>query len=119
MITFIRKSLINFSSRIKLFIKESLFWRIWISSWLYYEIKNPPYYRRYKKQYNFYKKVLRLHENSTDLIFDVGANVGSKSDIFSRLAKQVIAFEPSPSLFLLLKNKFKNRNVQILNLALG
>jgi FkbM family methyltransferase len=35
---------------------------------------------------------------STDVVFDVGANLGLHTLTFSRLAKHVIAFEPNPSL---------------------
>jgi predicted RNA methylase len=35
--------------------------------------------------------------SSGDLVFDVGANVGNRSKIFSRLGARVIAFEPQPA----------------------
>jgi len=55
-----------------------------------------------------------------DLVFDVGANVGQRSAIFSRLAKMVVAFEPQPQCVKHLKSRFKFKsNVKIEPIALS
>ncbi len=45
-----------------------------------------------------------------DLVFDIGANVGDKSDIFLQLGATVIALEPLYNLFIHLSHRFKNNN---------
>lgn len=57
-----------------------------------------------------------------DVVADIGANIGLTAILFSSLAKQTYAFEPSPSTFRLLsENLAKNRitNVETINLGLG
>ena len=46
-----------------------------------------------------------LDQNS--LIFDIGANVGEVTRIFSKTNARVIAFEPHPNAFIKLQKKFK------------
>jgi FkbM family methyltransferase len=65
---------------------------------------------------SFYRKFI----NSGDLCFDVGANVGDKSDIFCRLGARVIAVEPQPLCVDKIRERFQSyNNIEILNLALG
>jgi FkbM family methyltransferase len=47
------------------------------------------------------------------LCFDVGANIGDKTDLFLRLGAKVIAVEPQRSCQLVLKRRFKNSDVVI------
>jgi len=59
-------------------------------------------------QLGFYSQFI----SSRDLVFDVGANVGSRSKLFLNLGAKVVAFEPQPELcehltqHLRLHNKF-------------
>jgi FkbM family methyltransferase len=55
----------------------------------------------------------------TDLVFDVGANVGDKATIFSELADKVIAIEPQAETFAALRDRFVNTNVTPVNKAVG
>lgn len=55
---------------------------------------------------HFYK----LFVKPGDLCFDIGANVGRKTDIFLKLGAKVIAVEPQPEYAQFLKNKFKNKS---------
>src|SRR5271157_289472 len=54
--------------------------------------------------------------SSNDLVFDIGATVGSRSEVFSRLARMVIAVEPQPGLL----DKFKTHpNIVVVEKACG
>lgn len=104
---------------IKANLKKSQLWKRIINSDLYQRIKFPVKFEKQQKELNFYRKFLKSHPSKNRLIFDVGANRGNKSFIFSKLAKKVVAFEPSAKLFLFLKKRFKNSNVIIYDCALG
>jgi len=57
-----------------------------------------------------------------DVVADIGANIGLTAILFSALAKQTYAFEPSPSTFRVLSaNLARNgvENVEAINLGLG
>ena len=55
-----------------------------------------------------------------DLVFDVGANIGQRSAIFSQLAGMVVAFEPQPLCLTHLRSRFKFKsNVKIEPIALS
>jgi FkbM family methyltransferase len=56
------------------------------------------------------------------VVLQVGANIGLTAILFSRLAKTVYAFEPSPTTFGILKanlSRARADNVQALNLGAG
>ena len=86
---------------------------------LYQKIRHNDEYKKQKEEYNFYKNLIQSLHFKYGLIIDVGANVGNKSKLFSKLAKKVLAFEPSPKSFYILKHRFNNSNVEIFNCALG
>ena len=52
-----------------------------------------------------------------DLIFDVGANGGYKTDIFLRIGAKVVAIEPDEASQRILKQKFLNYNLRKKHLA--
>ncbi len=55
-----------------------------------------------------------------DLCFDIGAHVGNRSSIWSKLGAKVICVEPQRNLFSYLQWHFKNRNqVLLVNTAVG
>jgi|GEM_PF-377290 len=57
-----------------------------------------------------------------DVVADIGANIGLTALLFSTIAAQTYAFEPSPSTFNLLKQNLHNnnvRNVDAFNLGFG
>lgn len=62
----------------------------------------------------FYKEFI----SENDLVFDVGANVGNRTNIFIALGAKVIAIEPQESLARYLAKKVKNRAI-VLNKGLG
>lgn len=55
-----------------------------------------------KKLVSFYKNIL----NENDIVFDVGANIGKKTYVFSLLCRQVIAIEPQPFCIRILHQRF-------------
>ncbi len=61
------------------------------------------------EELNFYSQLI----NKGDLCFDIGANIGDKTDIFLRLGASVVAVEPQESCWRVLKRRFKNDNVSI------
>lgn len=65
-------------------------------------------------QINFYSQFI----SKDDLCFDIGANVGDKTDIFLGLGAKVVAVEPQESCWRVLKRRF-NKNVCIEPVALA
>ena len=83
------------------------------------KFRNPKKYATHLAETAFYRNLFQEHTKEMNLIFDVGANIGDKSAVFSKLALKVIAFEPTESLFKLLRKRFRHKNVEVLNYALG
>ena len=55
-----------------------------------------------------------------DLCFDVGANVGNRTNVFLRLGARVVAVEPQKTSFRVLQQKFtRNRRVVLVNQGLS
>jgi FkbM family methyltransferase len=68
-----------------------------------------------RKMRSFYSQFI----HSGDLVFDVGANVGVYTEIFSELGAEVVAVEPNPFCCRLLQRFAQNRNVTIEPRAAG
>jgi FkbM family methyltransferase len=69
-----------------------------------------------KRKINFFKSII----SNSDLVFDVGAHVGDRTDTWVKLNAQVVAIDPQPVFFKYLKNKYKNiGNVHVENIALS
>lgn len=62
------------------------------------------------KQLNFYQRLLPSL-NPGDLIFDIGANEGFKTDLFLRLGSRVIAIDPDDTNQAILREKFEKFRV--------
>lgn len=76
-----------------------------------------PFLRR-EREINliFYRKFLKAGQ----LCFDIGANIGTKTNIFNLLGATVVAVEPDPKSFSVLIDKYKNKkNITLLNIGLG
>jgi FkbM family methyltransferase len=58
-----------------------------------------------REEMRFYEELLQGFREG-DLIFDIGANIGYKSDIFLRLGANVVAVEPDENCQQILKEKF-------------
>lgn len=67
-------------------------------------------------------KLFRALATGSDVVLDVGANIGCTALLFGELAKKVYAFEPSPTTFAFLEKNVAHAsqtNVIPLNIGLG
>ncbi len=83
-------------------------------------LKNASNYLKRKKHYSrslaFYKQFF----SSDDLVFDIGANIGERSQLFLEIGAKVICVEPQINCLKILHEKFDgNKNVVIVDKALG
>lgn len=62
-------------------------------------------YKNLQEQLNFYKQFI----STGDLVYDIGANTGEKTDIFLRLGAKVVAVEPQESCWRVIKQRFHNK----------
>jgi FkbM family methyltransferase len=102
-------------------LKESLKEAL-LKAGLYYKINDYRFRHaqwgglREASQKSFYATLIG-HE---DTVFDVGANVGQRAQIFSQLCRRVIAVEPQAECVRHLRSRFKfSKNVTIEHVALG
>lgn len=73
---------------------------------------------RRSKEIRFYGEA--LDKDHVDLIFDIGANAGSKTDVFLRYANRVICVEPNPKMIRSLEKRYsRNPKVIIVKKACG
>jgi FkbM family methyltransferase len=73
-------------------------------------------WRQKKQHQRFYQQFIK----KGDLCFDVGANMGSRTETFSKLGAKIIAIEPTQNCSQVLRDKFgTNPNVTLLQIALG
>jgi FkbM family methyltransferase len=71
--------------------------------------------RRRRKMRDFYAPFVRRG----DLVFDVGANIGTYSELFSELGATVVAIEPNPRCCETLRKLAKARRVYVEECAVG
>jgi len=72
-------------------------------------------YKNTSQQLDFYSQFIK----SGDLVFDIGANVGYKCDLFLELGAKVIAVEPQESCWRVLKRRFRDDDVIVEAVALA
>ncbi len=73
-------------------------------------------WKRKIKFNNFYRQFI----NENDLCFDIGANIGNRTETFLGLKARVVSVEPVKESYSILQTKFgDNKNVTILPIALG
>jgi FkbM family methyltransferase len=89
-----------------------------VDAGLYYKVNEIRFRHdeRSRLQKAFYAKLIQ----KSDVVFDVGANVGQRTAIFADLARLVVAFEPQAECLRHLRSRFRfKRNVQIQPIALS
>jgi protein-L-isoaspartate O-methyltransferase len=67
-------------------------------------------------------KLFRAVASESEVILDIGANIGCTALLFGELSKNVYAFEPSPTTFAFLKKNISRsglRNIFPQNMGLG
>lgn len=98
---------------------KSIFWNfiIGIKDWFARKFKGKTTIpSTYRKDLRFYKQFIK----KGDLVFDIGANHGQKSEVFLHIGAEVVAVEPQPECIQDLTNKFqKNQNFQVVPKGLG
>jgi FkbM family methyltransferase len=72
---------------------------------IYWGVKNPQLIDDRTREVEFYRDLLAGFR-SGDLIFDIGANAGDKTDVFLRLGAHVLAVEPDQHNQHILRGKF-------------
>lgn len=72
---------------------------------LYWKLVNPRFIEGRNKEIDFYRSLL-IGFRRGNLIFDVGANVGEKTDVFLRMGARVVAVEPDERNQGVLRGKF-------------
>ena len=91
-----------------LILKRIGFYHRLKNSWvrdLYWKVVDRRKIDARSEQVEFYRNLLKGFRTG-DLIFDVGANVGEKTDAFLRLGARVVAVEPDERNQEILRNKF-------------
>tara|TARA_B100001250_G_scaffold396149_1_gene401816 strand:- start:2230 stop:2970 length:741 start_codon:yes stop_codon:yes gene_type:complete len=73
---------------------------------------NPKYLDWINKEFQFHQKFLK---KKNKIIFDLGANRGDKTYIFSKYAEKIIAYEPEPKMNFIMKKRFKDKKIIIKN----
>jgi FkbM family methyltransferase len=97
---------------------KGLLKEILLAAGVYYKINDYRFRRnqRSASQEAFYARLI----GKQDLVFDVGANVGQRSEIFSKLAGRVVAFEPQADCVRHLRSRFRwTRIVTVEQVALS
>ena len=69
-----------------------------------YRLLNRTELARYRQELNFYSQLLQ----PGNLCFDVGANIGKKTEIFLKVGTSVVAFEPQPDCMTEIKARCGN-----------
>jgi FkbM family methyltransferase len=78
-------------------------------------------FRLYHKLFNAMRSDAEAREKTfyasflapMDLIFDIGANDGHKTEAFLTLSERVVACEPDPSNFKILQSRFRSRRKRV------
>jgi FkbM family methyltransferase len=81
--------------RLKMSMIHEIYWRIAGKHWILAR----------EKQLDFYRRLL-TELRPGDVIFDIGANEGFKTDLFLRLGARVVAIEPDETNQSILREKF-------------
>jgi FkbM family methyltransferase len=88
-----------------------------------WQLRRTSLWKRYRQsadrcaEIKFYEGIISAFE--TGCIIDVGANIGSKTEIFLSLAPRVIAIEPDPVSARILRKRFYWKPVEVREVAIS
>lgn len=82
----------------------------------YRSLRNRSFRDHIRKQRLFYRNILGADNR---LIFDIGANVGDHTHIFAKLSDKVVSVEPDNTNAHILKKRFSERKVVVLQKAVS
>jgi FkbM family methyltransferase len=86
----------------------------------YEYLREPRLRQEHQAETDFYRSCFQGVQTGPALIFDVGANIGEKTERFRELGMRVCAFEPDPQAFKTLRSRFRNSSeVTLVNSALS
>ena len=91
-------------------------------SWLFFPLRSAYQCLFSREKLAFRRKMRDFYASFVgrgDLVFDVGAHIGSYSELFSGLGAQVVAVEPDPRCFRYLRRLSRTRLVYFENRAAG
>lgn len=83
-------------------------------NWRKYQNSSVKREERLNRDLQFYSQFI----DEGNLCFDIGANIGDKTEVFLRLGAVVVAVEPQESCWRFLQRRFQNDNVKIIPKAL-
>lgn len=83
-------------------------------NWQKYKKPSAKRKERLDGELRFYSQFVKKN----DLCFDIGANIGDKTEVFLRLGAAVVAVEPQESCWRFLRRRFQNDDVKIVTRAL-
>jgi len=89
------------------FLKEKVRWLI-----------HPAIYKESVSKFEERKQFYTTFLKSGDVVFDVGANLGNRIEVFLALNTKVVAFEPQMYCYLFLRLKYIKK-ITLLNMAMG
>lgn len=78
---------------------------------VYWGVRNSRFISNREMEVKFYRELLG-NLDGNDLIFDIGANVGDKTDVFLRIGARVVAVEPDPFNQQILRGKFLSLRIK-------
>ena len=79
---------------------------------------HPTIYKQNQLVFESRKKFYASFLNSNDKVFDIGANLGNRVEVFLSLNNKVIVVEPQQYCYSFLKLKYSN-SITLLQLAMG
>src|SRR5205807_7890755 len=74
----------------------------------YLQFAYPHHVQAKRAEKRFYEQLLCRTDRK--VVFDIGANVGSKTAIFREISEKVIAVEPTPAVADILRKRFARKN---------
>ena len=82
---------------------------------IYRRLLNHEGLRRLRREMAFYTSFV----SPGDLCFDVGSNIGAKTEVLLAIGARVVAFEPQPDCFREMSARCRNRRLSAINAAVG